>query len=329
MTEMMVPNQTTLQQIRLQRLDILRAIVLIGMVIFHFSWDLNYFGYISQNSIADGWLVYLARFVAGSFLFLSGFSLYLAHGNGIKWQSFTKRFIVIVLAACLVSIVTYFVLPDNFIYFGILHEIALTSFVGLLFLRTPLLFNALVIIAVFYAPQFLPAVSSTFYLWLGLNPFPAASFDYVPFFPWFSAGLLGLTVARFMKLLNILDSLRPGIKPAFLSRLLQWSGRHTLLIYLLHQPILLAGFYAYSSVFPPSTMSIEQLRSNVEMDCRNACEFGKIECVIFCKCAFDEIDKADLLKPFLTGYIDVNDPRIDNIRKMCFMMDLAPRNLNP
>lgn len=316
-----VVNNTPQKRLRLQKLDILRAIALIGMVVFHFSWDLAYFRYISADTIANGWLTDLAHIVASSFLFLSGFSLYLAHSNGINWHAFTRRFIAIIFAAGLVSLATFYILPDNFIYFGILHEIALTSFVGLLFLRMPWLINVILAAAVFYAPNFLPPVYGNIFLWLGLNPAPPSTFDYVPFFPWFSAGLLGLTLAQLMDKLNVLSLLQAGIKPNFLNRMLQWFGRHTLLIYLIHQPILMAGFFVYSSIIPPREPTIAEIRVTAENECRKFAGLGDDESTKFCACAFDELDKQGLLADFLHGLIDLTDDRVDHIRSTCLVGD--------
>ncbi|UXM94370.1 DUF1624 domain-containing protein [Bartonella sp. HY329] len=314
-------NNTPQKRLRLEKLDILRAIALIGMVVFHFSWDLAYFGYISADAIANGWLVDLARIVASSFLFLSGFSLYLAHGNAIKWHAFTRRFIVIILAAGLVSLATFYIMPDNFIYFGILHEIALTSFIGLLFLRMSWLINVIVAVAVFYAPHFLPPVYGNAFLWLGLNPAPPSTFDYVPFFPWFSAGLLGLTLAQLTDKLNVLSLLQAGIKPNFLNRLLQWFGRHTLLIYLIHQPILMAAFFAYSSIIPLREPTIAEIRSAQETACLKDFDGPQEQAVKFCSCAYDELDKQGLLEDLVHGLIGIDDDRIQAIRKTCLFGD--------
>ena len=93
---------------RLQKVDIARAVALIGMVIYHLSWDLAYFSYLPPDTAAHGILKILARIVAASFLFLCGFSLFLSHHHKIKWRSFWKRFAIITSAACFISLASYF-----------------------------------------------------------------------------------------------------------------------------------------------------------------------------------------------------------------------------
>lgn len=269
---------------RLQSIDLLRGLALVGMMIYHFSWDLSWFGYHAPGYAAEGWLRLLARAVAFSFLFLAGFSLFLAHRCGILWKAFLLRFFVIIAAALLVSAVTFALMPDHFIYFGILHEIALTSIAGLLFLRTPLFVNVVVALAFIVLPATGQYVSGPCFWWLGLAGDARPSFDYVPFFPWFAAGLVGLTTARILQRCGALHWLQKGIPGRLLNRWLQWAGRHSLLIYLVHQPVMLGALYLFSLIFPPSLAGI---RAEMESDCRLACEqqVDKAVCARFCRCS--------------------------------------------
>src|SRR4030095_5183235 len=90
--------------------------------------------------------------IASSFLFLVGVSLLLAHGRGIRWRGFLIRFAMVAGAALAISLVTYIAVPGAFIFFRILHEIAVGSLLGLLFLRLPALFTLIVAAAVIAAP---------------------------------------------------------------------------------------------------------------------------------------------------------------------------------
>jgi len=301
---------------RLQWVDVLRGVALVGMIIYHFSWDLSWFGYLVPEQIAGDGLWLLARVVAFGFLFLAGFSLFLAHRNGICWKAFWRRFFIIVAAALLVSIVTYWLMPEDFIYFGILHEIALTSLIGLLFLRTPVSVNLLVAIAVFVFAGVYQGVSSPWLWWLGLAADPRPSFDYVPFFPWFAAGLLGLTTARLLHKTNRLQWLAGGIRIQPLDHWLQWAGRHSLFVYLVHQPVLLGVLYLCTLVFPPS---YDAMRAGMEGDCRLACEqnIDETVCKRFCRCSFDALEKRGLLGLYMRGKIKATDTAVTEIRSYC------------
>src|SRR5690606_3045260 len=84
-----------------------------------------------------------------------GVSLVLAHGNGIRWKNFWKRLARIVAAAAAITVATRFATPDSFIFFGILHHIALASVLGLLFVRLPAFVTAIAALLVVAAPHYL------------------------------------------------------------------------------------------------------------------------------------------------------------------------------
>src|SRR5690349_4055324 len=84
---------------RIAVLDLARGIALVAMASYHFTWDLEFFGYVDPGLTAvGGWKLY-ARCIASTFLFLVGVSLFLAHGNGIRWPAFWRRFAMVAGAA--------------------------------------------------------------------------------------------------------------------------------------------------------------------------------------------------------------------------------------
>lgn len=309
---------------RLQWVDIARGIALIAMVVYHFTWDLSFFGLIApQTSVTGGWAIF-ARMIAVAFLFLTGFSLFLANRNGIRWKAFFKRFIIIVGAALLISVATYFTNPQAYVYFGILHEIALTSLVGLLFLRTPILINILVIIFILTLGVFLHSgmgdmagalafFQRPVFSWTGLNFFPRPAADFVPFIPWFAAGLSGITVARILSCFHWLKWLQNGIHPLWLNKTMQWLGRHTLIIYLLHQPLLYGAVFLFVSAFPDAT------RVQMEESCVASCadENGVLECRRYCGCVFDEIQNRNLLGDLRAGKIAPDSSVLQSVIMQC------------
>jgi hypothetical protein len=119
---------------RYHAVDIARTAALAGMVVFHFVYDLDLFGWVPRGTATQGWFWYHARLVAGSFIFLAGLSLWLAHGRGIRWSAFARRAAILALAAAAVTVATHFALPGLTIFYGILHSILVSSVVGLLFL---------------------------------------------------------------------------------------------------------------------------------------------------------------------------------------------------
>ena len=313
-------NQPETIKIRLQKVDLIRGLALIGMVVYHFSWDLSYFSYIAPQVPAEGGLRVLARIVAFCFLFISGFSLYLAQGKQLHVSTYFRRLSIIVLAAFVVSIVTYFIMPQGFIYFGILHEIAVATVIGLLFLHTPLVLNFLAILIFVLLPFILKSdvFNAPYLLWTGFSSHPRPSFDYVPVFPWFGAALLGLTTARICDNFHLLTYLQNGIRPQWLNTFLQLIGRHSLIFYLVHQPVLLAILYCISSVFPPSP---EALRAPMEKACVSECRQSQPNghlCSDFCTCVFDKIEAGKLISPLSKGEITETDERLQKPVNECW-----------
>ena len=168
------------------------------MAIFHFTWDLEFFGYVTPGTTLHGGWAIFARLVASSFLFLVGVSLVLAHGNGIRWPGFLRRLAMIAGAAALITAATAYAVPHAFIFFGMLHSIAVASLLGLLFLRAPVWLTLATALAVWFLPDFAsaPAFDTRWLAWTGLAATPPASFDFVPVTPWFAATLMGIAAAR-------------------------------------------------------------------------------------------------------------------------------------
>ncbi|MCK7612641.1 heparan-alpha-glucosaminide N-acetyltransferase [Roseibium sediminicola] len=237
---------------RLAVIDLARGLAVVAMAIYHFSWDLSWFGLVDWP-VAQGanWRIF-AGSIAGSFLFLAGVSLDLAHHNGIRWRAFWRRLAVIVAAAVSVSLVTYFTFGDSYVRFGILHCIALSSLIALPFARLPLWSVIAASALVLSSPLW--ATSSVFdgqvWLWTGLGLPDFGSVDYVPLAPWAGVTLAGLafsSTARRLGLWELMAHLRfsgwPGIATRF-------CGRHSLIIYLLHQPALYGLVWASVTLAP-------------------------------------------------------------------------------
>ncbi|MCZ0810932.1 heparan-alpha-glucosaminide N-acetyltransferase [Roseovarius sp. EGI FJ00037] len=229
--------------------DVLRAAALAGMVLFHFVYDLQFFGHLPPGTVHQpGWDA-LAHLVAGGFIFLAGASLYLAHARRIRWSAAGRRLAQIALAALLVSLATYAMMPDYFVYFGILHAIATFSLLGLAFLRLRLVVVGLVALGVFLLPRFVQdeAFAHPALWWLGLSLNPAPALDFEPLFPWFAVFLAGLISMRLAARLGWLGRAARYDPRAMQGacRWILWAGRNTLPLYLLHQPLLFALIWSY------------------------------------------------------------------------------------
>ncbi|MCV6824817.1 MULTISPECIES: heparan-alpha-glucosaminide N-acetyltransferase [Halocynthiibacter] len=230
---------------RIPSIDIARTAALFAMIIYHFFWDLAALGFIAPDTMyASGW-VWFAKCIAASFLFLAGFSLWLAHGENARWRPFWRRLGILALAAVLISVVTYFAFPNGWIRFGILHSIAASSLIGMLLLRSPSLVLLGLIVLIYALNNVeLVAFNAPLLIWTGLGTQIPYMLDYEPLIPWLAALLAGLLTAKLIAPRLPLQT--SAIKlPAFLV----WPGRHSLMIYLLHQPILYGTLLAVKNLF--------------------------------------------------------------------------------
>jgi len=234
---------------RIAQIDLARSLALFGMVVFHFVRDLEFFGYIPSGTTLQGaWLVF-ARFVAGSFLCLAGISLVLGHGGGIRWRPFLRRLAAVAGGAAAISAATYAAMPDAFIFFGILHSIAVASVIGLLFLRAPVSIIAgagliVVVLPQIYRSEFFDAPGL---VWTGLAVTVPRSLDFEPLFPWLAPFLAGMALARIAETAGLWDRLRASPVPRAGSWA-AWPGRYSLSIYLVHQPIFLGALWCYGKL---------------------------------------------------------------------------------
>ena len=283
------PVQHAPKQGRIAAIDVLRGIALLAMASYHFTWDLENFGYTEPGLTAFGWWKFYARCIASTFLVLVGVSLFLAHGRQIRWPGFWKRFAMVAAAAAAISAVTYFVTPDGFIFFGILHQIALASLLGLAFLRLPALLTTIVAAAVIAAPYYL---RSEFFdhpalWWVGLSATNPRSNDYVPLFPWFGAVLAGIVAVKLASASGLLARLGTWM-PGRWSKPLTFIGRHSLAFYLIHQPLLFGSVWLLSQVAPapPQDKAAGFLRA-----CQVSCEQQRDSafCSSYCGCMLDTL----------------------------------------
>jgi uncharacterized membrane protein len=215
--------ETIKQNSRSLILDVLRGFTVVLMIIFHFSFDLDYFGFISIDIVHHPFWYFFPRLIVFNFLLATGMSLTLVHQKNVKWKSFFKRLALLIFWAAIISGTTYFMFPDSWIYFGTLHAIAVISCLSLPFLQFPKI--SVAIAAALFIPSIFFDVTIPWY------SLPHSSWDYISPFPWLGASLLGIfAVHKGMQ--NI------QLKHSPLANLLKFLGQHSLVIYLIHQPIL-------------------------------------------------------------------------------------------
>ncbi len=238
-------------------IDGLRGFSIINMIIYHLLYDLVYLFNIEFNFFHSIYDTIWQNVIAMTFIVTSGISLNFGKRN-------FKKIIYLVICAVALSTYTYFFMKSEFIIFGIIHFFAISTIIATLFFKHIdklnkylgfILFLVLFIstryitdgyIGILNSKYPLPNIlyKSEYLFWLG---FPNASFssaDYFPLIPWFFLFLVGIYAGK------IYLSKKPKLKIKS-NNPLCFLGRHSLLIYMLHQPII---YIVLSLIFKTKTL---------------------------------------------------------------------------
>lgn len=217
---------------RISEIDALRGVAIIGMIVFHFFFDLSYFGVLEQEMFEGAWLIF-ARI--GQFLFLGlvGVSIVLSRKN---FSEQVRRGMKIFLCGMLVTLVTFFFARESFVKFGVLHFIGIAVPIVYLFKGKKVLAVVLAALFAFFLGEYFAGLKTqeVFLFPFGLLRNNFSSLDYFPIFPWLAVPLIGLVLGEVLY-----DARKARFPVLGKISMLVFLGRHSLLIYLLHQPILI------------------------------------------------------------------------------------------
>ena len=231
---------------RYRLLDELRGLDLISMMLYHGMWDLVFLFGVAQKWYTGRLGFVWQQSICWVFLLLSGFCLPMGHHP-------FRRGAVVFGAGALVTAVTLLFLPEDVVWFGVLtllgSSMLLTAALDPLLRRVPPAVGVALSALLFWVtyptmngfwnlpgrrlalPQALYASWPTAYL--GFMPKSFFSTDYFPLLPWLFLFWAGWFLHRLLGR-ERLAPLRRSVCPP-----LGWMGRHSLVLYLLHQPVIL------------------------------------------------------------------------------------------
>src|SRR5690606_25423017 len=312
----MQPSPTA--RTRIELVDVARGLALVAMAIYHFVWDLDYFGYIDPGtSSTGGWRIF-ARCIAISFLFIVGVSLYLANRQGFRSKAYMRRLAMILAAALVITVATLLATPDAFIFFGILHHIALASVLGLAFLRLPVVLLSASALAAVILPHVIEGGIFNHWLlwWTGFSTNVRPSSDFVPLFPLFGVVLLGIATAKVAEQAGWTARLA-ALEWSDRIPVLSWIGKHSLAFYLVHQPVLISLVWLFAQVSPPPTPGQGALFLN---SCNAECVSFRDEmfCNSYCGCLLDTAEANGFLDQLVTPDAATTS-RLQEMANMCLM----------
>ena len=209
------------------------------MIVYHCCFDLNYFGIIHQDFNHQFFWLAARAFIVSLFLIIVGISLVLASNLGEK--HFWTRQARLLVAAIAVSVGSFMMFPESYIFFGILHFILVASLIGRVFLPFPAISLVSGILSLASGLLYSNSLFDEPYMeWIGFMTHKPYTEDYVPLFPWLGMVLIGIFIGDFIFMKSKpswMTGSHSGLKfPSLL-------GRHSLAIYLIHQPILIGMLY--------------------------------------------------------------------------------------
>lgn len=270
-----LPTDTTISHSarragRFWEIDALRGVAIITMIVYHLMWDLWYWQVLPNIVLWEGFWKYWQRFTCGTFLILVGVSMTIVYRRERARQRpdarlYPKFFLRGLKIFALGMLITVFVTAAGVgvVDFGILHLIGFATMVSYPLLRFKWLNLGLWVVfsligkelenihsdGSWYIPHFgnwwgnpiLIDVPGRWLAPLGITPTSYPAVDYFPIFPWLGVVLLGVFLGN---LLYTTDTRRfplPAWGDVFPFNALEFLGRHSLLIYMIHQPLLLLG----------------------------------------------------------------------------------------
>ena len=228
-------------------LDTIRGFALLNMIIYHAVWDLVYIFNFNWNWYRSDGAYIWQQCICWTFILLSGFCFSFGHTK-------LKRGILVFLCGLLITIVTCTLMPESRVVFGILTLLSSCMLLMIplekIFMKWNPYIGAIFSFSLFVLSRnanrgylgfeswkFLALPDSLYQnLFTAYIGFPANNFystDYFALLPWFFLFLAGFFLHQIFKKNDWLKFFEPHVcKP------LEWIGKHSLPIYVVHQPII-------------------------------------------------------------------------------------------
>lgn len=236
-------------------LDELRGVALISMLIYHIIFQSTVVGCAGIEILDNPVSIFFQLVAQILFISIAGISAYISHHN-------FKRGIKILSCAIIITMVTYIVMPENRILFGILHFLGVAILLYSLILykvvslptRLMIGINGMIFfilhftkigdsISIFLQTALDDIIAQKWLCFFGLPDKDFISSDYFPIFPWIFLFLFGIFLGKYIK--ENEEKFLIDRKPI---SWLAFMGRHTLFIYMIHIPIIWGVLFGIKAI---------------------------------------------------------------------------------
>jgi len=229
---------------RFWEIDFTRGIAIIMMIIYHELWNMIYIFNLKINLSDPFWRLFQIT-TASLFLLLVGISLSISNTNSnANLQKYLKRGIIIISYGMIVGIIAGMAIPNSNIFFGILHLIG-TSIIISYFFRKHTYASLISGIGILLLPLFIKEnyTQNIILIILGISKSAIKTYDLFPIIPWLGIVLIGLFFGRILYSDNKRQFRIIQIEENSIIKIICYLGKHSLIIYLLHQVILFGLTY--------------------------------------------------------------------------------------
>lgn len=238
-------------------LDNIRGLLLINMILYHALWDIVYIYGVDMPWYKGNGAHIWQQCICWSFILLSGFCWSFGRNN-------LKRGLLVSACSVVISLVTLIFMPESKILFGVLSLIGTSMLIMIPLDKPAKRINPFVGLAIsfilflftkeinegslgFFGRELIKLpeglYANMFTAYLGFPNKDFFSTDYFSVLPWFLLYLTGYFLNRIFIRYKLLEKI-PDV--SFMP--LQWLGKNSLVVYMLHQPIVYGILWAWFSI---------------------------------------------------------------------------------
>ena len=237
---------------RIDYLDYIRGIAFILMLIFHIFIFLKLFTNLNINT-NNTFLILIGLIARYLFVILFGLSLYLSYKYKNNYEEYNKKYlkkiILLLISSIFITIFTYYILPEQFVYFGILHFMCLSMILLFYFINNYNVLLILLIILIFFSIynnnyDIYDKTDNIFDGILGLG-FYKRSIDHFKLLKWLPIVIAGILLGHLSEKYNLLKNTNTNTNTNIkqILSILKYIGSNTLILYNIHFPILYIIIY--------------------------------------------------------------------------------------